>query len=462
MLQRCSLLPAALLALAFGTACTHGDPRPNLLLIVVDTLRADHLGAYGHARDTSPRIDALAASAVRFERAYATAPWTLPSVSSILSGLYPSGHGAMRIARALPESVDTVAERLQRAGYRSGGVVSHVFLEPHLGLSQGFEAWETRYLGEHHPLSTRGVTDAALAMLRDFAGGDRPFFLFVHYFDPHYPYQAHPEYGYAGARFGMVEGGMIFKDLMEMRKDLTEDEVEFVRALYDGEIRHTDEGIGRLLDALSQHGLLEDTLIALTADHGEEFMEHGWIGHTISLRDPVLRVPLLIRPPGPDAAGRVVENAVSLVGLAPTLLELLGVSFGSEDFQGRSFAPLVRGEGGPDPGPVYAEVDYWLHYQLRTQKRALVDPPYKLIQDRLRDQVSLFDLDRDPGETRDLAAQEPERVAAMLAALEARSRSASSGEATDAADAGTPAVGPDQRRVPEQQERLLRELGYVE
>jgi arylsulfatase A-like enzyme len=436
---------APCLLAALCIACSSGAP-PNLLLVVVDTLRADHLGSYGHVRDTSPRIDALASDGVRFERAYSSAPWTMPSVASILTGRLPSSHGVMRSARALPGRAVTLAERLQQAGYRTGAVTSHIVLGPRFGFGQGFDVFHSKS-GGHRSITGTNVTLKVVSLIEDFAGADdRPFFVFVHYFDPHYAYQGHSDYDFAGERLGRIRSGMRYQKLLNIRHKLGEAELEFVRALYDEEIRFTDEQIGLLLDALARVGADDETLVVLTGDHGEEFMEHGWIGHTTSLHDTLVRVPLVVGPARFTDGARVVGEPVSLVGLAPTLLELLGLAAASPAFDADSFAPLARGSGG-GPEAVFAEVDYHQHRDMRTSQRMVVAYPYKLIEDRLSGRLSLYDLSEDPVEQHDLADGHPDIVTKLRTGLE---RLGAGTEATPAA------------ALSEEERNRLRDLGYVE
>jgi arylsulfatase A-like enzyme len=312
--------------------------------VVVDTLRADRLGCYGAERDTSPSLDALARGGVRFERAYATAPWTKPAVASMFTGLYPAAHGAGRVKNALPEGARTLAEILREAGYRSAGVVSHDVVRAVNGFAQGFDRYLESEAGGHDHVSTPGVTEQALAELADLAAGDAPFFLFVHYFDPHYNYKRHPGVGFAAERAGRLDGSQPLVSLRRWGEDLSDAELGFLRDLYDEEIRFTDAGIGRLLEGLERSGRGGNTYVVATADHGEAFLEHGWLGHTRSLYDVLLRVPLLVRGPGLDP--RVVEEPVSLVGLLPTVLDLLGVE-PPQGLHGVSLAPALRGGAAP-------------------------------------------------------------------------------------------------------------------
>ena len=429
----------------------------NLLWIVVDTLRADHLGCYGYARPTSPSIDALAATGVRFERAYATASWTKPSVASMITGLHPAALGIDNIFSRLPASADTTAEILSRAGYRTAAVVSHVMLSDrwNMGYGQGYEVYAEDEARGHDTVSTGGVTDRAIAQLAALSRGNEPFLLFVHYFDPHFAYLGHDEVDFAGQTSERLDGRENIVALREKLDTLDAKDFAFLRDRYDEEIRHTDAGIGRLLDALRESGHEANTVVALTSDHGEELGEKGWVGHTRTLYEFVLRVPLIVRVPS-DPGGRVIATPVSLVSLTPSLLDLVGVPVASDSFHGRSFAAAVRDVRPLDRAQeVFAEIDFPLQdpriSPVRLQKRAVIGERYKLIVDDEAETVALYDLAADPEERRDISAGRPEVREQMLATLRERVEAAREG-------------GPPAETVPLTREELevLEKLGYVE
>jgi arylsulfatase len=421
---------------------------PNLLLVVVDTLRADRLGSYGAQRNTSPALDRLAESSVRFARAYSTAPWTKPAVASIFTGLAPSAHRANRVKTSLPDAATTLAELLQQEGYRTAGVVSHQVLSAENGFAQGFERYfDDEALGHRH-VSTDGVTTRALELLSELSANSEPFFLFVHYFDPHYDYIRHPEFGFAAPRAGRLDGT---QSLVSLRKlpDLGADELSLLRDLYDEEIRFTDAGIGRLLDRLSESGAGGRTIVVATADHGEAFLEHGWLGHTRSLYDVLLRVPLLVRVPGGTPG--VVEAPVSTLSVFPTLVELLGLPVNRIIAHGSSLVPHLRGAQDPVATLVFAEVDFLPIFDpaKRAAKKAVIGPRFKLIRDEKSGAIELYDLEVDPGEQNDLAAEQPARVEKLKGELEAWGRAT----LVDAL--------PEQNREPTLEElERLRALGY--
>jgi arylsulfatase A-like enzyme len=446
-------------ALAFACACCGGErdsPR-NVLFILVDTLRTDHLSAYGYALDTSPALEGLAGGGVRFDRAYAPAPWTKPSVASIFTGQYPHRHGLNFVLATLPASAQTLAERLSQAGFATAGVVSHGFVGPKNGFDQGFEAFDAEEAKGHSHVSTVGVTERALTLLERLREDERPFFLFVHYFDPHYEYRRHPQYGYADPSVGRLRGGESIHDLRDMGPSLAAEEVEFLERVYDEEIRFTDEGIGRLLEALARHGLDDDTLVVVTADHGEEFFGRGWLGHTRTLYEEVIRVPLIVRVPGSGGQGRAVGAPVSLVSLAPTILDYLGIDAPDAGFQGPSLRPLIDGSSDVDLPPVRSEVRFIVLSSESVLaekvafKYAVIDGRYKLIKDFRTQRYELYDLERDPGEREDLASSRPDLVREMLVTLN-RTRSVES---------KGPAVDENVALDPEDA-AMLRDLGYID
>ncbi|HEX2484565.1 MAG TPA: sulfatase-like hydrolase/transferase [Myxococcota bacterium] len=377
-LARCALAAAAL-----GVAgCDAGGGRvapaasaPSVVLVSVDTLRADRVGAYGaHAAGTAT-LDAIAAGGVRFEKAIAAAPITLPSHATLFTGLYPPRHGVRHngMFRLAPERV-TLAERFHDAGFATGAVVGAVVLASRYGLDQGFDHYDDAQ-GEGRASATgyperraEEVTDAALRWL---AGVDRPFFLFVHYYDPHAEYQ--PPAPFAE---------------------------RFAGRPYEGEVAYVDAQVGRLLEGLRASGRLERTIVAVTSDHGEGLGEHGERTHSYTLYDATLAVPLLVQGPGVPR-GRVVPGVVSLASLAPTLLALAGLP-PLADADGRDLAPLFA-EGRADE-TAYAEslatqLDHgWapLH-ALRTSLHHYVRAP----------RPELYDVVADPRERTNLLERGP-------------------------------------------------------
>jgi choline-sulfatase len=387
------LLGAALLVSCHGTAPSQrSGARPNVLLVTIDTLRADHVGCYGYARAATPTLDALAARGARFATAIAHVPLTAPSHASMLTGRTPLGHGMRDNGGfVLPEQVRTVAQDFKAAGYHTGAFVSGFPLNRRFGLDRGFEEYDDHLPRGSDPRRTAYVertadrtTDAALRWL-EAAGkepGAAPWFAWVHYYDPHAPYEA-------PAPFGQ----------------------RFATSPYDGEIAFVDEQLGRLLAAAGAAGTESKTLVLVTADHGESLGEHGEDTHGIFIYDSTLRVPWIIA--GPEIApGRVSVTVARGIDVAPTLLDYAGLALRPE-MEGRSLRRAAAGET-MDDAPAYAES---LHAQLqygwaplhalRTDRFKLIDAP----------RAELYDLRSDGAETRDRSAEDPARVATLRTEL---------------------------------------------
>ncbi|MGH0029220.1 MAG: sulfatase [Myxococcota bacterium] len=293
-------LVAALFAAATG--CTDASP-PNVLLVTLDTTRADHLGAYGHRRDTSPNFDAFAADGTLYTRARSTSSWTLPSHASLFTGKLPSSHGARYDpegplllgsaieeaggirASGLSDEEHTLADRLREVGYTTAGFVAGPWLLETFGLSRGFDHWDDAGILDVNGRPGEDLADAVLAWLDGWRSAEprRPFFVFVNFFDAHWPYEPPTEYAKA-----FLPPGATIRPNVRSQFD----------ALYDAEIRYADHHLGRLLDFLREHDLYDDALIVITADHGEMLGEHDEWGHNTLLYEPLVRVPLAVKPPG--------------------------------------------------------------------------------------------------------------------------------------------------------------------
>jgi len=370
------------------------------VLVTLDTVRADHLGAYGYAAAETPALDRLAREGLRFAQASAAVPLTLPSHSSLLSGLLPPHHGLRNNgAGAFPAGTATLATVLSGRGWRTGAFVGSFVLDRRFGLSRGFDVYDDEIerdpaagesLEAERPGST--VMDRALAWLSsETKSPARPFFLWVHMYDAHAPYT--PPSPWRERHPGQP---------------------------YDGEIAAVDAQVGRLLAELDRRGLAASTVVAVAADHGEGLGEHGELTHGLLLYEATLRVPLLVRAPG-VAAGRVIRTPVSLVDVAPTLAGLLGEKLSapeSHPLDGRDLSAALRSPAEPAPGEVYAETQYPATFGW-SPLAALRRRDLKYI--AAGNAAELYDLSRDPGETHDLVAARPEILngfAARLAALE--------------------------------------------
>ena len=424
---------ALLLALSAASACgaQEGGTARNVLLISIDTLRPDHLSCYGHERETSPAIDALAKDGVLFRDVSSVCPWTLPAHVSMMTGRYPSRHGVKDENQSLSADVPTLATQLAAAGYDTKAVVSSHFVSKRYGLGQGFASYDE--LAEFSDLRSedrrnvnRGedVTTRAIEWFN--ARGNRPFFLFLHYYDVHTDFTPKAAFReqFTAPYAGQIDGTT--RQLVQLRDagvKLPPDDLRHLRDLYDAEIRQVDDHIARLMGLLDQLGLAGDTIVVVTSDHGEEFMEHGSLLHGRTHYQEVIAIPLILRGPGLPK-GRVVDQAVSLVDLAPTVLALVGL----EAFEGADGSDLsvLWNDGALDGRALYSEADH--DNEVQDMKRMVRIDQYKLFYDRVARTAELYDLAEDAAETHDLAAEDPERVRWLLARLEAFMAFEASGE----------------------------------
>ena len=447
-------------------SCAKPQPPTSVLLITIDTLRADHLGAYGYRRSTSPRIDALAREGVLFERAYATVPRTTQSVASLLTGLYPKHHRARGLFSVLPAGNTTLAEILKAKGYSTWAVVSNIFLQPGKGFEQGFDTYSnprSRFDGD----SSAQITDEALLKLR--GAGDGPFLLWAHYLDPHWTYapqgefatQFNPDYRPTQAMLELQEGKSQKGDII-FHNSLSEGDRRHLVALYDGEIAQVDAQVGRLLDGIPAT-VRQRLLIVLASDHGESLCEHDYcFAHGETLYDDTLRVPLLLVLPGKIAPGQRFRGDVSLMDVAPTILRWLALG----DRPGMDGIPLFApGAGTPQPllgrEFLYAETDYQLIHSAnprffiagvkgrwsgaRTNQQKLIRIPHP--DGALKE---AFDLAVDPAEMNPLPVNRISRGEALAQALEGWSDyQEGAGESME-------------ESLTEEQRERLRSLGYLQ
>lgn len=446
-----SLALAAACLAAAGCAREEARPRKNVLLLSIDTLRADHLGVFGYGRPTSPAIDAFARGAVVFDAAYTHASWTLPSFASLLTSTYSSTHRCINFSSVLDPSFTTLPEMLKACGYRTAGVASHVFLGKRHGLHQGIDEFDDQLVLEmlesHKAISSPAVTEKGIAWLERTAAdpGGKPWFLWLHYFDPHEVYQRH---------------------------DATADQFPGPAEmdLYDGEIAFTDSFVGRVLAALDRLKLADDTIVVLLSDHGEEFYDHGDLRHGLTLHREVVRIPLMIRAPG--IASRRVEQVVRMVDVLPTLLELLALPKASIA-QGTSLARAMNGERIEEL-PVYAELrlreDYFadaiqqgrwkliIDHSGASRIRGLqstLDENGLRVRPKAEKAFLLYEIAADPLEKFDVAAEHGdvvERLRGLLGAAQQR--------AADLAEHGGFSYTKDLELSGTDLDQL-RELGYV-
>ena len=436
-------LTAALAACGAGLPDGTSEPRrPNVVLYVVDTVRADRLGVYGYGKPTSPRLDAFAADAVLFENAYAQSSWTRPAVASLFTGLLPPAHRTVGRRSVLPEEAVTLAEILAAHGYEGLGLVRN----PNVGRAFGFAQGFTRFRSEDRERDET-MLDRVRLWLDERQDAEAPFFLFLHAIDPHGPYDPAPEFeemfdaGVAPDRYRTV------RYLLQLNRGEVEPEpgtAEALSRLYDAEVAQNDRAFGELLDELEARGLSGDAAVIYVSDHGEEFAEHGRWEHGLSLYEEVLRVPLVMRLPGVPA--RRIQTPAQHVDLLPTLLAYLGIE--SPPTDGRDL--LAARRRGDAPLDVYTHLDVDGH-----RAASVMRGRYKLVLPQSPSQGTapmLFDLEADPGELENLAVDRPDVVERMLALLAERNLA---GEVESAEEIEDDQLGEDVRR-------RLRALGYVD
>jgi len=438
----------------------------HVILITVDTLRADALSLYSSQGADTPHIDALGGDAVVFRNASVPAPWTLPSIASLMTGVSPNAHQTKHIFSRLPDNLETLAERLGDAGYAAGAIVSNPVLDPAFNLSQGFQQYES------YP-KLLGYSFAARALYRTFPDSfdptarglaaraadwierhrEQPFFLWVHFFDPHEAYTPPPEYAPPPLSYTStaVPLNLPARTYAVGHVPPVEERLH-TKALYEGEVRYTDAAIGELLQTVKQQGLYDDTLIILTSDHGEEFWEHGSVSHGHTLYRELLQVPMIVKLPGPPAPLEVAAG-VEVTALMPTILELCGVDYEREEFSVASLAPLW----GPSPQEfvVRPVVSSGLYYRPWDDSESVLFGATKYIASTLTGREQLYDLQRDPGEKISLVASEPELLAQSRALLAAHDQEARQLRARYR-------IQPTTQALPQDLLQHLKTLGYLQ
>jgi arylsulfatase A-like enzyme len=445
-------------ALVVATACSSGGPEPirpeleidNLLLITIDTLRADHVGSIGYERPTTPNMDRLGLRSAVFTQAIAQSSWTRASVASYMTGLYPTTIGLtchnFRVPKAdcdlLPQAATTLAEVLQGDGFRTIGIVANINVDAVFGFDQGYDEFASvaeslarddpdwRLHADWFDATTREVTDQAIAWLDGREPQDGRFLLNLHYLDPHDPYEP-PE----PQRSAFDPGDYA-----------VDPRVRELVALYDGEILHVDQELNRLFDRLETLGLAERTAIVILSDHGEEFHDHGGVRHGFTMFDEQIRVPLIVSVPGLTDGGRRIDRQVRLLDVMPTVLDVLDVRAPTA-LQGSSLLALLSGVD-TDPEPALSEWGYSSLVSFRA-------PPWKLIYDIETETPALYNIETDPLERDDVAQNEPRVVARLTDRMtDVLSDALEAGRALDA-DTG-------EVQLSRAQIERLEALGYVD
>ena len=395
--------------------------QPNVILISIDTCRADHLGCYDSTSKLTPNIDRFAAGATVFTNTVSAVPLTLPSHATMLTGKIPLGHGVHGNGLFVPSEHLTLPEILREEGYDTGAIVSAVVLHRRHGLKQGFETYHDQLVeagGRRPEIHAETTSNLAAGWIQKRIN-DQPFFLFLHYFDPHEPYRAP---GGFAERYGPSDAEQ-----------------------YAAEIAYTDQWIGKLFDSLKRSGLYESSLIIVTSDHGEMLGDHGEIDHGFFVYDPAIKVPLIVKLPG-QREGRRVGGTAGLVDITPTVCSVVGAT-PPDGIQGRDLGPQLRGESAGEDRYLYSESLRPLIFYNAHPLSALVGTRWKYIHSA---RPELYDLSVDPSESNNLAQSQPDQ--AMLLSRKLRAVFA------DLADSGT---GAGQADLDSRSRELLAGLGYA-
>ena len=467
------------------------EPPQLIILISIDTLRADHLSLYGHARFTSPRMDLFASEGASFLDASSAAPWTLPAHASLFTGLYPQQHGAVSAAHPLSGNIATLAERLKAAGWDTAAVVNTIWLgNPQFRLQSGFDQFLFIQDEADRKLPNDQITDQAIRWIEQER--TRPLFLFIHYYDVHSDYTSLSSYEkkFVKPYEGEIDGTGLQLQLINLpdsyvemcttafdpkkcrlgtgpdpieigkktaKPILEEADIQHLEELYDAGIRQIDDEVGRLFSFLENHDLLERGAMIVTSDHGEEFMDHGRVFHHLTTYQESLRIPLIMRGMGVPQ-GVQISTPVSIVDIPATILSWAGLPL-PPSMAGMNLMPLLQ-----EDDLASAPFEERLQFGEASAGIDLIDVmgkeapyyfsvrqgPYKLIYRVGEDEPELYDLSRDPREETDVSADHPDITQQLWFALQER-RSADSAE-----DVSSPTIELDPLEI-----ERLRSLGYV-
>lgn len=449
-------LAAAILApgCTSGPSPRHEDPRPNVILVTLDTVRADHLGCYGYSRRTSPNLDAFALSATRYEQAMATAPWTVPSHASLFTGKMPFEHGAhsFEVTSARDNNVSplrdeeiTLAEALKQEGYSTGAFVSNVgYLSAWTQLDQGFDTYKVEW----------GYADRVNRDVRPWLERNRnqPFLLFINYMDAHRPYNARPRPGFLDPPAVQDQGQLLDKLAEQTLPGDSPPDPQLRQQVidqYDTAIANLDEQVGVLLGWLRELNVYDNSVVVITSDHGEYFGEHNLVEHSKDVYQPAIRVPLLVKRPQ-QAEGCADSEIISLARVPGLVMDYMPAAIAKRrraSFDGAATAPVMAENAFSRTKDLF---DPRWGARFNRVRTAVYDWPLKLIRSSDgRDE--LYNLLEDPGELRNLAASQ----AADAARLRERLERFESGRTR------APAGGVRAAELSDEQRRILKSLGYV-
>lgn len=406
----------------------------NVIVYIIDTLRADHVGSYGYDPENSPNIDRIGEEGAIFARTYAQAPWTKASSASILTSTYPTVHGAdTKFTGKLRPEVETLAEVMKANGYATCAYAANVWVDPKWGFGQGFD--EYYMMGKllkkwdiDPPIRASHINRGAFRFIEKHK--DEPFFLYLHSIDVHDPYRPMSPFNEIDPAYtGEIDGsGPQMKRLEGNRKKLPEEDLNHLIALYDGEIRYNDFQIGRLMERLKAVGLDASTLVLVTSDHGEEFHEHGGYRHGKHLYEYMVRIPWVMRCPSLIAPGARVESIAQSIDMMPTVLDLLDLEI-PPGAQGKSLVPLIEGDAGSINDAAFIERSIAMGgSKVQHVFVSVVGDRYKLIDypagmhrlfNRHGYEHEFFDLRSDPVEKQNLSEEKPELLAKYAGRLAA-------------------------------------------
>jgi arylsulfatase A-like enzyme len=461
------VLAITMLGVLAASSQNEGEPAPDIVLVSIDSLRADHLGCYGYQRATSPFIDSLAAEGVRFENAISTTSWTLPAHAALFTGLYDSAHGVYDDGKRLSDGHLTLAEVLQESGFATAGFFGGPYLHPTFGLAQGFSHYESCMTRVAENLSEAQVrvvaTQSTSGAQADITGpttvkkinrwlaaheGSGPLFLFVHLWDVHYDYIPpqrwldlfDPDYEGSLSGVGVMDNDAIAPGMPE--RDLAH-----LVALYDAEIRSTDDILEQIMALVARHRTNRQVLTIVTADHGEELLDHGGKGHHRTLYEEVVRIPLILHWPGALAKGATIAQPVRIIDLMPTILALSRVGHVPPTL-GRDLSPLLMGRAMPE-APALSEL-----LSGRRNVRAVRLGTTKLIR-LYKGKSVVYDLAKDPRELdpAPLRSRDQDPLRDALRAEFERARTFAEANRSRAAE---------KAQVDDEITRRLEALGYVD
>ncbi len=432
--------------------------RANIILAVIDALRPDHLGCYGYSRETSPNIDRTAREGVIFTNAISQASWSWPSVASLFTSLYPSQHQVTNpFGYPLKNSLTTLAEILKSEGYITGAISNNAGISKLYQFDQGFDSFNEKCTDAWRWKSAECMTSQILPWLEK--NYNSPFLLYLHYMDPHAPYnppsvlkemlnKIPPDPPFSKGGRGDLVALSNRKEVVEDAYSTSgEDDIDRIISYYDGEIRYVDYYLGKLLSKLKELGIDDNTLLIVMADHGDEFFEHGRIGHIHTVYEELINFPLIFRYPDLFPRGKIVKGVVRSIDIAPTILDVAGIPK-FKDIEGVSLLPLLSGKDQDLKLTAFSETG-----KLKDRgKISLRSKRCKLISDYSASKIELYDLQGDPYETRNLAAEEFELVGDLLKLMKNIQKSFTVSEYPSE----------EKVRIDEEMKERLRSLGYIQ